>query len=91
MSQERIQTRCPACGNQTLFIGRGGYLTCSWLKCPNPGFDDALADKRRTELCAATKQGFFAGFIAARPVNVEQAWEDAAVRQRIDSVPGEQQ
>jgi hypothetical protein len=34
---ERIETRCPACGNATLFIGAGGHLVCSWLKCPDPG------------------------------------------------------
>lgn len=40
-SDERIVTRCPACRNQTLFVGAGGHLTCSWLKCPNPSFEEA--------------------------------------------------
>lgn len=34
---EHIATRCPACGNQTLFIGHGGLLVCSWLQCKSPG------------------------------------------------------
>lgn len=33
----RLLGRCPACGNTTLFRGSKGYITCSWLKCPNPG------------------------------------------------------
>jgi hypothetical protein len=24
------------CGD-TLFVGSGGYITCSWVKCPDPG------------------------------------------------------
>lgn len=60
---ETITDRCPACGNCTLFIGAGGFLTCSWLPCPQPGVGrsiemlkverDALAarvDELRAEL-----------------------------------------
>lgn len=44
---ERINERCPSCGNQTLFVGTGGLLVCSWLKCKNPGAaHDRLADDR---------------------------------------------
>lgn len=32
-----LKGNCPACGNSTLFRGSKGYITCSWLKCPNPG------------------------------------------------------
>lgn len=35
----RINTPCPSCGNATLFIGSGGHLTCSWLKCPDPSVE----------------------------------------------------
>jgi len=31
-----VQGECPACGSRGLFVGSGGYLTCSWQKCPNP-------------------------------------------------------
>lgn len=52
MSDERINTRCPVCGHQTLFIGSGGHLTCSWLKCPNPGVESAIdaIKKHRAEV-----------------------------------------
>lgn len=31
-----IQGRCPACGLATLFVGDGGYITCSNIDCPRP-------------------------------------------------------
>jgi hypothetical protein len=33
---------CPVCGNRTLFIGSGGYVTCSWIDCSNPDTSDAV-------------------------------------------------
>lgn len=46
---QQIVTRCPACGHQTLFVASGGHLTCSWLDCPNPSYEEArqLADGAR--------------------------------------------
>lgn len=41
--QQRITTRCPSCGHQSLFIGSGGHLTCSWLECKDPGLERAIA------------------------------------------------
>ena len=39
-----VKGRCPACGlNNTLFLAEGGWVTCSWLKCPDPSSaSDAL-------------------------------------------------
>lgn len=37
------ELRCPACGNNNmLFVADGGYVTCSWHKCPNPNFASAI-------------------------------------------------
>lgn len=36
-----VRGRCPACGNRSLFVGAGGWLTCSIDRCPNP---TAIAD-----------------------------------------------
>lgn len=41
--QQRITTRCPSCGHQSLFIGSGGHLTCSWLECKEPGLERAIS------------------------------------------------
>jgi hypothetical protein len=38
----RITTRCPSCGHQSLFVGKGGHLTCSWLECKEPGLERAI-------------------------------------------------
>lgn len=37
-----IQGRCPACRGASLFLGSGGYVTCSRLDCPNPCAADQL-------------------------------------------------
>jgi hypothetical protein len=37
-----VQGRCPACGTSGLFLGAGGYITCSRLECPDPGAATAL-------------------------------------------------
>jgi hypothetical protein len=31
-----VQGRCPACGWTSLFLGNGGYITCSRIECPQP-------------------------------------------------------
>ncbi len=43
---ERIANRCPSCGHDSLFVANGGWLTCSWLPCLNPGLDGALQQAR---------------------------------------------
>ena len=32
-----VKGTCPACGGRTLFVGSGGYITCSYIPCPDPG------------------------------------------------------
>ena len=32
----RVQGRCPMGCGETLFLGAGGYVTCSWIDCPEP-------------------------------------------------------
>jgi hypothetical protein len=32
-----VQGRCPACHRGGLFLGEGGYVTCSQFDCPDPG------------------------------------------------------
>lgn len=52
MMEERIVTPCPSCGAKTLFIGSGGHLTCSWLKCKEPTVSRAIT-KLRNDLMDA--------------------------------------
>lgn len=40
-----IRGHCPMGCGKTLFRGQGGYVTCSWAECPNPGAaSDILAE-----------------------------------------------
>lgn len=43
-----IEDRCTSCDNQTLFIGKGGWLTCSNLSpgCKEPGVTRAITTLR---------------------------------------------
>jgi hypothetical protein len=43
---KNIVDRCPSCGSKTLFIGDGGYLTCSLIGCPEPSVGKAIAQLR---------------------------------------------
>lgn len=56
MTPETIRNRCPACGHDTLFIGSGGWLTCSWLQCRNPGLDGAFEQAREDIIRASQLQ-----------------------------------
>lgn len=39
-----VQGECPACHNPTLFLGAGGYVTCSLISCPDPEAASKLLD-----------------------------------------------
>lgn len=43
---EIVTPRCPSCGGQTLFIGKGGHLTCSVIGCKEPGVERAINNLR---------------------------------------------
>lgn len=36
---------CVACGHPTLFLGEGGYITCSLDGCPDPGATQEALEK----------------------------------------------
>lgn len=44
-----VQGYCPMGCGQTLFLGHGGHVTCSYGMCPNPGAVDELLADRETE------------------------------------------
>ena len=55
--EPRIRTRCPSCGNETLFVPEHGLLTCSWIQCREPA---AINDAAKRE-SNAYREGFEAG------------------------------
>lgn len=45
---QQIKGRCPMGCGETLFVGQGGYVTCSYIHCPDPAAASRLlrdADK----------------------------------------------
>jgi hypothetical protein len=40
-----VKGRCPACGATSLFLGDGGYVTCSRLDCPQPDAASTLLER----------------------------------------------
>lgn len=45
----KVQGYCPMGCGKTLFLGDGGYVTCSLLGCPNPSAVSDLLETRETE------------------------------------------
>jgi len=37
-----IQGKCPKGCGRTLIVGSGGYITCSFISCPDPNFVSVL-------------------------------------------------
>lgn len=67
-----ITTRCPACGQTTLFIGSDGGLICSWLKCPEPSLQGEIENLR-----AALENALVTLIaIAAQPATMGRIWAE---------------
>ncbi len=49
MNNPRVKGYCPMGCGQTLFLGNGGYVTCSLVGCPDPSRADSLLAERETE------------------------------------------
>ena len=60
--------RCPACGG-SLFVGEGGYITCSWYRCPSPDYEIVLAGLGE-RLAAAEREGAEKDALLARADNL---------------------
>lgn len=54
-----VQGFCPMGCGETLILGDGGHVTCSWLECPNPGkADDILHDRETEHIMRCDDNGF---------------------------------
>ena len=45
---ERVVGVCPLGCGRTLFLGDGGYVTCSWVRCPNRAAASELLEQAAT-------------------------------------------
>jgi hypothetical protein len=43
----QVQGNCPACGHASLFLGSGGYVTCSIAECPEPDAASTVLERTR--------------------------------------------
>lgn len=46
---EKVQGSCPMGCGPTLFLGKGGYVTCSWAECPEPDAASTILEDRESE------------------------------------------
>lgn len=54
-----VQGYCPMGCGKTLFLAVGGYVTCSWVECPNrTAVSDLLADSETEHVVEFTLSGF---------------------------------
>ena len=51
-----VRGTCPACANNTLFLGDGGHITCSWIDCPDPAFVDNMLNEHTQQVGDTTGQ-----------------------------------
>lgn len=45
----KLKGYCPMGCGETLFVGSGGYVTCSWHECPAPDAVATILESRETE------------------------------------------
>lgn len=56
---ENVAGYCPMGCGQTLFLGEGGHVTCSWAQCPRPeAVDELLADREIEHVVELGHTGF---------------------------------
>jgi hypothetical protein len=54
-----VKGHCPACGKESLFLGDGGYVTCSRLECPRPdAVSTLLEDKETAHIVRLAGEGY---------------------------------
>lgn len=83
MDAERISTPCPACGSSSLVVGTGGHLTCSVLRCPQPGVEHEIS--RLKAVLRSSRATLLA--ISAQPHSTGRLWgESPTLRASIDAI-----
>ena len=79
---ERIIDRCPSCGSKSLFIGKGGWLTCGNLStCKEPGVSrsiDNMIDNMRARIAELDQ-------LRARIAELELLMREAARGEKLKS------
>jgi hypothetical protein len=76
---ERVAGRCPRGCGETLFLGSGGYVTCSHLGCPDPEAATRLLEQTNLLVDRLTEVDRLAGCSARTVIAMEAAWPPGAL------------
>lgn len=84
---EHVHGQCPMGCGETLFLGSGGYVTCSYIHCPNPAAVSELLEDRETEHVAILRED---DFTLRHPLRerLHDELETCALHQRIAELDG---
>jgi len=82
-----VKGRCPMGCGETLFLGDGGYVTCSFLKCPEPDAVSTILEERETGHTATVSA---AGITVRHPLKerLGTALADCTVLAQLLGLPG---
>ena len=59
MNPFKVQGYCPMGCGQTLFLGNDGYITCSYLRCPQPDAVSTILENSEHEHIVTTTENDF--------------------------------
>jgi len=81
---------CPACHSTGfLFVGKGGYITCSVSDCPNPDYNNALHSHMKTAFDEVIGENEDDRWVDING-NTVQSWEDAINKESRNDLRKEQ-
>ena len=89
-SQEKasnfIKGYCPMGCGETLFIGEGGYVTCSWVECPRPDAVSSLLEDKESEHIVVMEEDHF---VMQHPLRerLEGALFDCGLHVKLGELP----
>ncbi|MEU6661224.1 hypothetical protein [Streptomyces sp. NPDC046821] len=72
-----VKGRCPACGTAGLFLGDGGYVTCSLIGCPEPDAATTVLERGKgtapVDRAAVLREAYHAIAALPKPPNPDAA------------------
>lgn len=71
-----VKGNCPACGGSSLFLGDGGYVTCSRIDCREPDAASTMLERKAAGACTTDTQDDVVVTVHAAP-NLTPAAQEA--------------
>jgi hypothetical protein len=87
MSNKVVIGFCPACGQETLFLGTGARIACSRLTCPRPTAADEILGTRELDHIVVTTM---TDYCMQHPLieRLDGELFDCALSQHLESLDG---